>query len=238
MQRYFIDEKEFNSKTINEGDCHHIINVMRMKNDDKIEVAYDRKVYLASITIDSKQVFFDIIEDITDLTELPFYVTLGQGFAKGDKMDSICQKATELGVNSFLPIMMERSIVRLENDKLLAKQIRFSKIMKEAAEQTHRNKAPECLPVIDLKRINFSEYDYVIVAYEELAGSKGFKELVKSFKNDDKILLIIGPEGGISPKEIEFLKTKNAYLVGLGPRILRTETAGIYMLSAISYERE
>ncbi len=241
MQKYFLTKNEFDSLVI-ENDFHHIHHVMRMKENDKFIVCFNNISYLVSVTsVNEHNLNFKIEKEIEEDNELPVQVDLIQGYAKGEKMDYIVQKATELGVGGIYPVVMKRSIVQVSNDKKDNKRMRLSKIALEAARQSHRARTVEIYDKWSLKDIDYSEYDYVLVAYEELARDKEtsvFKDIIKKIKVCDKILLVVGPEGGIDDQEISFLQAKGAFCCGLGPRILRTETASLYMLSCISYELE
>lgn len=241
MQKYIISNLEFEKRIITTH-SYHITTVMRMKIDDSIIVSVDGipyKVKLDKVSND-EVTFVDPIK-IDEDTELKINVDLVQGYAKGEKMDFIIQKATELGVAGIYPIIMERSIVKLEENKKKSKIERMEKIAVEATRQSHRNIIPKIYPIFNLKEIDYQKYDYILVAYEEMARQNeisNFKKTLKNININQSILLIVGPEGGISDEEIKYLSTKNAIICGLGPRILRTETAGLYMLSAISYETE
>ena len=211
------------------------------KENDEIIINCHNHAYLSRIVhFCDDFLIFEIIEKKDLLTEFNFEVTLIQGYAKGDKMDFIAQKATELGVNFILPCLMKRSIVKLDEAKRIQKKERMQKICKEASEQSERMIVPEVLGITELKNINFDLYDIKILAYEEEGrkNTSNLKEEIRKIKDNDKVAIIIGPEGGFAPEEISFLVEKGFVKVALGPRILRTETAGLYALSAISYEKE
>lgn len=239
MQRYFISEQEFNNRTITSDDCHHIKNVMRMKINDEIIVVYN-KSYLARIIKIDNYVQFEITSNLNNETEFDFDVTIIQGYPKGDKMDEIIKNNTQLGATNFIIAMMDRTIVKLDESKKEAKLLRFNKIAKEASEQSCRIKKSNVLEITKLDKIDFSIYNHKILAYEEEAskGNYNLKKIIKSIKKDDKVCIVIGPEGGISNKEVDYLIDKGFIKCSLGPRILRSEMAANYFLSAISYERE
>ena len=241
MQKYFLSKEEFLKKEI-VSHSHHICDVMRMKINDEIIISVEGKPYIVNLSfISSEKCLFENEIMINEITELPVHVDLAQGYAKGEKMEYIIQKATELGVNGIYPIVMKRSIVKIEENKKASKLDRMNKIALEASRQSHRNIPPQIYPLFSLKEIDFSQYDKIIIAYEENAHNNElceFKRTLKALKENASVLLIVGPEGGIDASEIAFLKEKGAISCSLGPRILRTETASLYMLSAISYEME
>ena len=176
-------------------------------------------------------------------TELPIEVTIAQGLPKGDKFEWVIQKATECGASEFIPLEMERSVVKLDARKAGKKIERWNKIAKEAAEQSHRQMVPNVTSVQTLKQLlaNASQYDICLFAYEETAKQgelAQLKQTLSTIENYKKLLVIVGPEGGISEKEETILLESGFKPCALGPRILRTETAPIYILSAISYALE
>lgn len=242
MQKYFIDRLDLEENIITGDDVFHIRNVMRFKVGDKIIVSDSKNEYLASIkSIDKDLVRFERLEAIENKAQLPFSIDIFQGYPKGDKLDDICKHTTELGVNKVYAVNMKRSVVKVDPKKIEAKCIRYEKIMKEASEQSHRSNLAHFGGIIDLKKIDFSSYSYLILAFEESAKQgegSNFKNIVKKLKKDDKVAILIGPEGGIDQSEVDYLVNLGFVSCGLGPRILRTETASYYALSAISYESE
>ena len=159
----------------------------------------------------------------------------------GDKLDDIIKHSTELGVYEIIPTIMKRSIFKLDTKKLESKLIRFNKIAKEAAEQSFRDYVPNIPSIKYLKETDFSKFDKKILCYEESAKNNelvNFKNIISSLNKNDKVAILIGPEGGIDDSELTYLKDKGFVECALGPRILRTETASFYCLSSISYELE
>ncbi|MBR6072382.1 MAG: 16S rRNA (uracil(1498)-N(3))-methyltransferase [Acholeplasmatales bacterium] len=242
MQKYFIPKESLMNKVIDNSDAFHIIKVMRFRIGDEILVSDNEKTYLSKITaLENNKVSFEIVHEETGTNELPVFVTIFQGYPKGDKMEDIIKHSTELGASAFYGVMMKRSIVKIDEKKKDSKIERFNKICKEASEQSLRFRMSEFKDIIPLKNIDFEKYDKKIVCYEEFAKESelsNFKSIVSSLKPNDKVAVLIGPEGGIDDSEIEYLKKLGFTLCGLGPRILRTETASMYVLSTISYEME
>lgn len=242
MQKYFVSNDEFLNNVITSDDVFHIKNVMRGKIGDLIVVSNENEEYLCKLVEIAKEyVKYEKVEKIINNNEVPVYVSLYQGLPKGDKLDDIIKMSTQFGINKVIPTIMKRSIVKVDPSKIKNKTIRLNKIAKEAAEQSNRLRVPKVMEAIKLDKIDFSEYDYKIVCYEESAKDGEislFKNVVKSLNKDSKICVVVGPEGGIDESEIEYLKKLGFIMVGLGPRILRTEMAILYVLGAVSYEME
>ena len=233
MQRYFsnIDNNFFVHFT--PDDEHHILHVMRMKKGDEIEVVSDGKVFLCRID-NLHPLEVSVIHEIENDVELKECITLLFALTKGDKIDLVLQKATELGVKKVALIESERTVVKYEGKDIDKKLARFNKIMKEASEQSHRLVVPELLGIYNLKNLPkevFSDINYV--AYEKDAN-----DISGAFSNLEKgksISILIGPEGGFSEQEINRLTEQGFIRTSLGKRILRAETAAIYALSVIGY---
>ena len=233
MQRYFSNIDKNYLVHLSTNDEHHILHVMRMKKGDEIEVVSDGRVFLCRID-NTNPLEVSVIHEIENDVELKEEVTLLFALTKGDKIDLVLQKATELGVKKVALISTERTVVNYDNKDIDKKLTRFSKIMKEASEQSHRVIVPELLGVFDLKNLPkevYSELNYV--AYEKDAN-----DISGAFSNLEKgksISILIGPEGGFSEQEINRLTTLGFIRTSLGKRILRAETAAIYALSVIGY---
>jgi 16S rRNA (uracil1498-N3)-methyltransferase len=247
MQRYFIPEENWNNDmvVIDGDDAHHIIRVMRMQIDDKIicNPPHSKAAICIIKQIGNDTITAEVVEWMEKDAELPVQVTIAQGLPKGDKMDWILQKGTELGATAFIPFQSERSVVKWDAKKAEKKLVRYAKIVKEASEQTHRNQLPEIKPAMSLKQLieESTTYQVRLIAYEEeakTASFQSFANIVSKLKAGDKILICIGPEGGFSPVEVDSLKEHSFLPVRLGPRILRTETAALYALASISYHLE
>ncbi|PAV29018.1 16S rRNA (uracil(1498)-N(3))-methyltransferase [Virgibacillus profundi] len=247
MQRYFVPESAWNGNivTIKDDDAHHIHRVMRFKEGDQVICNHpDGSAAICNlIAVGSDEVRLEVEDWLNESVELPIEVTIAQGLPKGDKLDLILQKGTELGASSFIPFQAERSVVVWDNKKIEKKMKRFSKIVKEASEQSHRNKVPEIKSPMTMSALlkESQKYDVKIFAYEEeakIVDFQSFGTLLNKLKKDQSLFVCIGPEGGFSPKEAETLRDNNFYPVRLGPRILRTETAALYALASISYHFE
>lgn len=244
MQKFFIDDNQIkdNMIKIQGTDVNHIINVLRLKINDEIQICNQNtsENYIAQIVEHNKEnVICKITEKIDKSVEANINITIYQGLPKADKMELIIQKVTEIGVKKIVPVSMERSIVKL-NEKDEQKKIqRWQKIAEVAAKQSKRDIIPTIENIIKINELYdlINEYDLFIVAYEE-EKQITLKQILKENKTAKNIGILIGPEGGIDSKEIENLKQKNATIVTLGSRILRTETAPIVISSNIIYELE
>lgn len=244
MPKFFVknEQVENNKITIIGTDVNHIKNVLRMNILDKIEVCNqeNQENYLCEISeLEDEKICCNIIKKIENSTEPEIKVTIFQGLPKSDKMELIIQKSVELGVYDITPIEMSRCVVKLTEKDKNKKLERWQKISEVAAKQSQRDIIPKINPIIALKNICdiIDEYDSVILAYEN-EKDYTIKEELKKIKsqNATKIGIIIGPEGGLSEKEVEMLKEAGAKVVTLGNRILRTETVALNVLSNIIYE--
>ena len=231
MQRYFVKEKNNQNFILENTDIHHIKKVMRCKNNDKIEIVYDKKVYLCNIdNIDSMTL--SIIDSYEEERDSNIELTIAVALVQEQKFDLILQKLTELGVNNIIPVKTERSIVKIDKTKEEKKKIRWENICKEASEQSHRVTIPKIHNIISLKELlNQKKELNLICSLNE--KTKPLEEyLMKELKN---ILFVIGPEGGFSNKEEQFLTENGFESTTLGKRVLRVETAAIYVASIINY---
>ena len=252
MSKFFVKTEQINNNdiVIIGDDVNHIINVLRMKKTDKVQICNQDTGdnYNAEIVNYSRnEVECKIISKINETTESNVHITLFQGIPKFEKMELIIQKNTEVGIKSIVPVIMERTVVKLD-EKIASKKLeRWQKIAEIAAKQSMRDIIPQIGNITKLKDIDTTEFDAVLVAYENEEHNMLKTELQKlerkiksnnSSEQQYNIAIVIGPEGGISEKELVMLAEKNAKFVSLGKRILRTETAGVVMAGNIIYELE
>ncbi|QQD85517.1 MULTISPECIES: 16S rRNA (uracil(1498)-N(3))-methyltransferase [Jeotgalicoccus] len=233
MQRYFI-EIEVSIGGVYEMDPthhHHIRNVMRSNVDDTFTVVdcTNTAYFVQLISIEPLE--YKVLEQLTSDVELPVQITVFSPLLKGDKMDTVLQKSTELGASDFVLYKADRSVVKLDQKKEKSRLERFEKIVREAAEQSKRTVIPQVSFDGRLKTIDFSSYDLVLFAYEDYNISGIPITSVLEHSNAKNIAFIFGPEGGFTSKEVELFK--NDSNVSLGHRILRAETAPLYALSVI-----
>lgn len=246
MQRYFVTKYANDQQFIIEGeDRHHILNVMRMQIGHSI-ICVDASGKTAECKIaevTENQVVASVIQWREETSELPIQITIASGLPKGDKLEWIIQKGTELGANKFLPFAAARSVVKWDEKKATKKVERWRKIAKEAAEQSHRALVPEIMNPVNFKGLlkESDQYNYKLAAYEDESRNgetSVFSSTLQKINAGESLLMIFGPEGGLSLEEINSLKENGFALCGLGPRILRTETAPLYALAAVSYQFE
>ncbi|MCL1991063.1 MAG: 16S rRNA (uracil(1498)-N(3))-methyltransferase [Defluviitaleaceae bacterium] len=246
MQRYFIKSEQLKADEgwIVGSDVHHVTHVMRGQVGDRVVVCTDaQQSYVVEITaIDQSKVWFKRVETKEEEVELPVSVTLAQGLIKGDKFEWVVQKATECGVHCFLPVVMQRSVVKLDVKKVDQKVTRWQKIALEAARQAHRQVVPVIKQPMSLQQLmaQASQYEVCLFAYEQsgITHVDSLSRVINQLEAGMRVLILIGPEGGIDSSEAAMLTEAGFISVGLGPRILRTETAPIYVMSALSYGLE
>ncbi|WP_085523320.1 16S rRNA (uracil(1498)-N(3))-methyltransferase [Tuberibacillus sp. Marseille-P3662] len=246
-QRYFIPKEQFqdHSVIIQGEDARHIRKVMRMTDGETITCCdNDGHAFLCKIRdLDEQKVIADILEEQPANQELDINITVVQGMPKSDKLEWVVQKGTELGVNSFVPFTADRSIVKWPANKVDKKVSRLQKIAKESAEQSHRVYIPEIIEPWTLQDLiqAISDYDSCVVAYEEegkRGQQTGLPSVLNNLESGQRLLIVIGPEGGLSKSEVDAFQSAGGVLCGLGSRILRTETAPLFILSAIAYQLE
>lgn len=241
MHRFFIPQL-YNEEMYIEGvDARHISKVLRMQPGDKLQIVSDDGVSaMAEITaIASERVSVRCLEKLAESHEPRVRLVLAQGLAKGEKMDFIIQKAVEMGAYSVIPVAMEHSVVRLDGAKAAKKVERWQKIAESAAKQSKRDIIPQVQPVRSMAEMFASgDYETKIIAYEceDRLSLKAALKAAEAAGGIKELLLIIGPEGGISEGELELARQAGAVPVSLGRRILRAETAGLVAISAIFYE--
>lgn len=236
MQRYFAMKKYDNKLILNSNDIHHIKNVMRMKVNDNIEVIHDKTIYICSInSISNDSIDISILEKLEENNELPINITIAFSLTKEDKIDLILQKCTELGVTEFIPLELSRCVVKIKKDKMNKKIERWQNICKEASEQSKRNVIPKVNNIMNIKDIIDLDYDLKIVCSVN-QGVTNIKKVLQNSIKYDRIIIVIGPEGGISDLEENYLIENNFIPTSLGRRVLRCETAPITICSMINYE--
>ena len=238
MHRFFIPQLYNEEMSITGVDAKHIGKVLRMQPGDKLQIVSDDGVSaLAEVTaISESTVTVRCLEVLSESHEPAVKITLAQGLAKGEKMDFIIQKAVELGAYSIVPVAMEHSVVRLDGTKADKKVERWQKIAEAAAKQSKRDIIPQVQAVQSVSQmLANNNCKTKIIAYE-CEDRMSLKTALREAGQLDDLLLIIGPEGGISEGELNKAREAGAIPVSLGRRILRAETAGLVAMSAIFYE--
>ena len=241
MYKFFVsDEQVFNDKIyILNSDVNHIKNVLRLEIGEKIEISDSNCItYIAEIEkYENEKIICKITNEIASNKEPDIYINIIQGLPKSDKMEYIIEKCTELGVKEFTPLELKRSIVKIDNKNEEKKLKRWQSIAEVAAKQSKRNFIPKVNKVYNIKNINeiIKNYDIILVPYENEKNNSLKKEINNIAKNNLKIAVIIGTEGGFEESEILELEKLNAKIVSLGKRILRTETVSIVISSILMY---
>lgn len=237
INRFFTDEEFIENKvTIFGEDVHHIRNVLKMKENEKLILIKNNKEYVFSIDkIEKNSIILSMEKEIDEKRENDFSVTLFQGLPKGDKADFIVEKAVETGADEIVFLNLKRSVAVFKKENIEKKEERFQKIAKSASCQSGRLKIPEVKCFLRLEEIDFSEFDLLILCYEDEKQTT-LKQVLKNNSKKEKIGIFIGPEGGIDENEVSLLREKGFVCVSLGKRILRCETAGLYTLAQLNYE--
>lgn len=247
MARFFVSPGQIGPAKISifDGDVNHIRRVLRMKEGDELTVCdgEGRDYFCRISSMSDDVVTCDIIDSWTSYVELPVRLHLFQGLPKADKMELIIQKAVELGAAEIIPVAMARSIVKLDEKKADKKTSRWQGIAESGAKQSGRAIVPEVRQPMSYKHaLSYaSSLDAVIVPYEKAEGIEQSRALIDALASDENIKSIgifIGPEGGFDEKEIELALEAGAKPITLGRRILRTETAGLAILSILMYRLE
>ena len=247
MYRFFVKKEQLNMSplVISGRDYNHIRNVLRMKSGEEILLCGedDDKEYLCVIKgfqDDDEYVELEIVDVFGNNRELPAEIILFQGLPKGDKMETIIQKAVELGVSKVVPVSMKRCVVKLDDKKAEKKLVRYNNISLSAAKQSKRGRIPEVTGVMSLKEAcdYAKELDYILLPYELAEGMELSKKRVMDALCHKTIGIFIGPEGGFDTDEVSMIEECGGLKISLGHRILRTETAGMTVLSILMFMLE
>jgi 16S rRNA (uracil1498-N3)-methyltransferase len=241
MQRYFLEASSWQDGKveIKDGAFHHAKNVMRMVVGDEVTVC-DNKGLVALCQVEA--ILKDrIVLNITRKQEVPppqSHFVVAQALIKKDAFETMLQKATELGVDEIIPVAFSRSVIKLDEKEETKKKERYETIVKEASEQSERAYLPLIHPVSKLAQIDYSRYGLILVAHARADHHLTIHQALEGADLHQPVLIVIGPEGGITEAELSFLETKGGKLVSFGNRILRSETASLYALSVLHYVLE
>ena len=223
-------------------DVNHIRNVLRMKAGEQVGIrdGISRSYICELENIGGEEIRARILEEDTNLSELPAELYLFQGLPKSDKMELIIQKMTELGVYRIVPVSMKRSVVKLDKKKADSKVKRWNMISESAAKQSKRSIIPEIMPVCTFNEaLEMSQQlDVKLLPYECADGMAKTKKIIENLKGNESIGIFIGPEGGYDLDELSKAKEEGWEEITLGKRILRTETAGMMLMSVLMYMNE
>lgn len=243
MYHFFVEEKQVNGENayISGSDVNHIVNVLRMKIGEELLISVKGDWdYLCKIEeIENDRVNLKVLESM-EQRELPIKLTLLQGIPKSDKLEMIIQKAIELGVSEIIPVKTNRVVVKIDEKKTQAKVNRWNVIAESAAKQSKRSIIPKVLKpqTIDNALEIVKDYGVKLLPYENADGIKKTKDILNSLDSKNNIAVFIGPEGGFEEAEVKKSTDSGFEVITLGKRILRTETAGLALLSNIMIRLE
>lgn len=243
MHQFFVENHQIGKEyvTITGSDVNHIRNVLRMKTGETIRVSNqsgcDFFCTIAEVGEDFVQA--DILSVDEKGTELPSRIYLFQALPKGDRMETVIEKAVELGVYEIIPVAMKYCVVKLDEKKAAGKVKRWQAIAESAAKQSKRSMIPKIHEVMSYKdAVTYAmECDVRLVPYENELGMQGTKAALATIKPGDSVSVMIGPEGGFAQEEIAAVRD-SMQVISLGKRILRTDTAGICTMSMLMMQLE
>ena len=246
MQRFFVEPHQIDEAAhqirIVGTDVNHISNVLRMKQGEEVWISDGgKKEYRCAIeAFGPDEVLLHIIYAQEPDYELPGRIYLFQGLPKADKMELIIQKAVELGVYEIIPVETKRCVVKLDGKKAAKKVDRWQQIAESAAKQSRRMLIPHVHEVISFgDALKYAQsVDVLLIPYELAKGMRETKEILAGIEPGQSIGIFIGPEGGFEEKEVETAISEGAKPITLGRRILRTETAGLAILSVLMFQLE
>lgn len=241
MHHFFVTKEQVSDGRIRitGSDVNHIKNVLRMKIGETVTVSDgENRTYECGLSELGPEEAVFRIRSVSEFTsELPVEVVLFQGLPKGDKLEWITEKAVELGVHEIVPVAMHRSVVKLDPAKEEKRIRRYQGIAEAAAKQAGRNRIPKVKPVMTAEEA--AEYakttDALLVPYEGADDMEKTREIIGDLPKCGRIGIVIGPEGGFEQEEIERFRAAGGRIITLGKRILRTETAGLFVLSVLGY---
>jgi len=247
MHRFFVpvenilmkDGEPWRSRITDKDDLKHAVKALRIELGEDIELCDINGIeYLCEvIDVNSDEILCNVISFEANKRESSIDITLFQGMPKADKLEMIIQKTTELGILNITPVQMKRSVAKWKDDKSAGKKIeRWNRIAFEASKQSKRGRIPTVNKPLTIGQLKeaISDYDLVILPYEN-ESAKGIGEIISSNPTAKKVGIIIGPEGGFADEEVAVLSEAGAHSVKLGPRILRTETAGVVTVALVQY---
>ncbi|MCI8549259.1 MAG: 16S rRNA (uracil(1498)-N(3))-methyltransferase [Lachnospiraceae bacterium] len=246
MYLFFVDRRDIGETEgrITGSDVNHIKNVLRMKPGDKVRISDGEQTcyncMIEAFAEEPEAVRVRLLSRDEDGTELPAKIVLFQGLPKGDKMELVIQKNVELGVFQVVPVATRRSVVKLDAKKAEAKVRRWNMIAESAAKQSKRTVVPKVGPVMEFKEAVdlAADFDCKLFPYENAEGMEYTRKVLSQVKPGMRIAVFIGPEGGFEESEVEYGMERGFLPITLGRRILRTETAGLTLLSVLMFQLE
>lgn len=244
MQNFFVTPSQVEGESIYiEGsDVNHIRHVLRMRIGEELMVSDgNNQRYRCTVSgFEEERVELRIVETLEADTELPSRIYLFQGLPKQEKMELIVQKCVELGVYEVIPVAMKRCVVKFDDKKAQKKRERWQEIARSAAKQAGRSRIPQVSEVMSYKDAlqKAQELDVLLIPYELARDMKETKEILRSIQPGQSVGIFIGPEGGFEKEEVELALSSGAKEITLGRRILRTETAGLSIVSVLMFHLE
>ena len=231
MQQYFLEQPVSVGDVIElpSDKAHHAIRVLKL-NHETVRLVYQNTGYFADVYPEGKKGMARILEQDAAFNELKTDITLCMALIRREKFELVLQKAAELGVRRIVPFESSRCVVHARQEKLERQKERWNVILSEASEQCKRNLIPECTDVVSFSSLPDYKRAVNVCAYEKATGKA---QRLSSFENPESITVVIGPEGGFSSAEVEFLEQADFTSITLGNRILRAETAAMYVCAAI-----
>ena len=243
MYHFFVSEEQINGENayIEGSDVNHIANVLRMKPGEEllISVKGDWDYLCKIVDIETDRVNLKVLESM-EQRELPVNITLLQGIPKSDKLEMIIQKAVELGVSEIIPVKTKRVVVKIDEKKVDTKVNRWNAIAESAAKQSKRSIIPkvhEPMSIDNALEI-VKDFGVKLIPYENEDGIDKTRKILDNMDKTKNIAVFIGPEGGFEESEVDSIKNSGFEVITLGKRILRTETAGLALLSNIMIRLE
>ena len=243
MYHFFVSEEQINGENayIEGSDVNHIANVLRMKPGEEllISVKGDWDYLCKIVDIETDRVNLKVLESI-EQRELPVNITLLQGIPKSDKLEMIIQKAVELGVSEIIPVKTKRVVVKIDEKKVDTKVNRWNAIAESAAKQSKRSIIPKVYEPMSIDNALeiVKDFGVKLIPYENADGIDKTRKILDNMDKTKNIAVFIGPEGGFEESEVEMIKNSGFEVITLGKRILRTETAGLALLSNIMIRLE
>ena len=243
MYHFFVSEEQINGENayIEGSDVNHIANVLRMKPGEEllISVRGDWDYLCKIVDIETDRVNLKVLESM-EQRELPVNITLLQGIPKSDKLEMIIQKAVELGVSEIIPVKTKRVVVKIDEKKVDTKVNRWNAIAESAAKQSKRSIIPKVYEPMSIDNALeiVKDFGVKLIPYENADGIDKTRRILDNMDKTKNIAVFIGPEGGFEESEVEMIKNSGFEVITLGKRILRTETAGLALLSNIMIRLE
>ena len=241
MYKFFVEPEQIVEDTvfITGEDVNHIVHVLRMKKGEQVLVSTSNdREYLCEITaLEEEAVQLKLLDVYGSNRELPIEVTLYQALPKGDKMETVIQKMVELGAVRIVPVVTKRCVVQLDQKKAAKKVARWNAISEAAAKQSKRNKIPEVMMPMSFAEALFDakKLEAALIPYENAEGMEQARCMVDEAAKKRSLGIFIGPEGGFTEQEIEKSQQNGVKPISLRHRILRTETAGMMLMSVIMF---